>query len=46
MEWRSANETMAPRADVQLFNLLKGLDLQTVLTAHIDALDVFGALTN
>ena len=37
---------LAPRADVQLFNLLKALDLQTMLTAHIEAIDVFGALTN
>src|SRR6516164_585263 len=41
-----ARSRMAPRADVQLFNLLKALGLQTTLTAHIEAIDDFGALTN
>jgi len=37
---------MAPRADVQLINYFKALDLQTALTAHVEAIDVFGVLTN
>jgi len=37
---------LAPRAGVQLINYLKALDLQTVLTGHIEAIDAFGAFTN
>ena len=34
------------RAGVQLINYLKALDLQTALTAHIEGINAFGALTN
>ena len=37
---------LAPRAGVQLINYLKELDLQTALTAHIEGIGAFGALTN
>jgi hypothetical protein len=46
MRKQRANLTMAPRADVQLIKLLNALALQTTLTAHIESIDAFGALTN
>jgi hypothetical protein len=46
MKNQSSNLALAPRAGVQLINKFKALDLQTALTAHIEAIDAFAALTN
>jgi hypothetical protein len=46
MEDQMSKLQVASRAGVQLINYLKALDLQTALTAHIEGIDAFGALTN
>ena len=46
MEWRSANETMAPRAGLPVVSIANGLDLQPATRGSFDPQRFSGAVSN